>query len=50
MQPQPSISVWLLSDVSRLKLPIPVFSVRNSLLESDESKVYAGSEYALETG
>src|SRR6516165_586748 len=48
MQPQPSISVWLLSDVSRLKRPIPVFSVRNSLPESDESKVYAGSEYALE--
>src|SRR5215472_1921198 len=50
MQRQPSISAWLLSDVSRLKLPIPDFSVRNSLPESDESRAYAGSEFALEPG
>src|SRR5712672_1343532 len=45
MQPQLSISAWLLSAVSHLKLPIPVFSVRNSLRESDESRAYAGSEF-----
>jgi hypothetical protein len=50
MQPQLSISAWLLSAVSHLKLPIPVFSVRNSLRESDESRAYTGSEFALETG
>jgi hypothetical protein len=49
MQLHPSISAWLLSDVSRLKLQIPPFSVRNSLPESDESRAYAGSEFALET-
>ncbi|MCU1237881.1 MAG: site-specific recombinase XerD [Candidatus Solibacter sp.] len=27
-----------------MKLPIPAFSVRNSLPESDESRAYAGSE------
>ena len=50
VQRQPSISAWPLSDVSRLKLPIPAFSARNSLPESDESRAYAGSEFALETG
>jgi hypothetical protein len=30
--------------------PIPAFSVRNSQPGSDESRAYAGSEFAPETG
>ena len=50
MQPQQLIFVWPRSDVSHLKPPIPGSSVRNSPPESDELRVYAGSEFVLGIG